>query len=93
MQVKYVGHNDCLLTDYNGKRYCFPKNKAVDVPQQVFTLMKSSGDAETEYLMVVEQPVTLKREEKIAETPKETPKLTPVLSKYGRGRPRKNEQR
>lgn len=68
MWVMYKGHDDVLLTDYNGRRYTFPKNKPVEVPPEVYNNMVRSRCVETFDLTVCEAPI-------VAEPPKvEAPK-------------------
>ena len=56
MKVIYVGHDDVLLTDYNGKRYAFPKNKSVEILPEIYSHMILSRNVEAEYLKVYEEP-------------------------------------
>ena len=74
MKCIYVGHDDVLLTDYNGKRYAFPKKKPVEVPTEVYNHMIRSGNVEAEYLKVYEEPVGVKPNIPDTPKPKEEPK-------------------
>lgn len=57
MWVMYKGHDDVLLTDYNGRRYTFPKNKPVEVPPEVYNNMVRSRCVETFDLTVCDAPI------------------------------------
>ena len=36
MLVVFKGKSKCLMTDYNGKRYCFEKNKPIEISDELY---------------------------------------------------------
>lgn len=44
MKVKYLGKSPEMISEYNGKRYCFSKrNPIVDIPVEVYNNIQQSG--------------------------------------------------
>ena len=99
MKVVYTGHDNILLADYNGKRYGFRKNIPLDVPQEVFNHIMSSGNSESFYMRVVEEKpedivkdqviVSIEKEPVIEEEPEEEPEVE-VEKPKKRGRKKKS---
>ena len=56
IKVVFRGHNDCLLTDYNGKRFCFRKNIPVEVDEEVFKNIIQSHNVDAYDLQVYSEP-------------------------------------
>jgi hypothetical protein len=66
MLVVYKGKSKCLMTDYNGKRICFEKNKPVEIPKEVYSFMLQSRHVEVDDLIPITEsaPVNKPVEEK-----------------------------
>lgn len=71
MLVKNVGHEGLILTEFNGKRYCFPKGKPVEISSEIYNLIIQSGHINA-------QDITPCAEES-QEPEKETAKIIPNL--------------
>lgn len=52
----YVGHNDVLLSDFNGHRFCFLKNKPQEVDEAVYKHMIQSHNVDAYDLQIYEEP-------------------------------------
>jgi hypothetical protein len=63
--VKFIGHDPLLLTEYNGKKYVFHKNKPVEIDEKIFKEIILSGHISSAEVVAVEEP-------KVIEKPKET---------------------
>jgi hypothetical protein len=71
MLVKNVGHEGLILTEFNGKRYCFPKGTPVEISSEIYNLIIQSGHINA-------QDITPCAEE-TQEPEKETAKVVPNL--------------
>ena len=69
MFVIYRGNAGLIMTDYNGKRYCFTKGIPVDVPKEVYDYIIDTGAIEAKELDVLQEAPAPKLEEKKKETP------------------------
>lgn len=56
MLVVYKGKG-ILMTDYNGKRYCFEKDKTVDIPDEVYNSIVLSEHVDALGLQPVKQEI------------------------------------
>lgn len=57
MEVVYTGRDSCLMTDYNGKRYCFHKNKPVNISPELYQAIILSGHVSASEVMPYERPI------------------------------------
>lgn len=60
MLIVYKGNSGLIMTDYNGKRYCFYKNIPVDVPKEVYDYVIASGAIELKDLCIT--PLEIEKE-------------------------------
>lgn len=65
MKVVNRGHNGVILTEYNGKKYCFYKDIPVEINQAVYNDIVLSGHVSAQDVVLYEEP-------KVVEKPKET---------------------
>ena len=74
MLVVYQGTDKCLLTEHNGKRYCFQRDIPKEISQVVYDYAINSRHVEMQNLHVVERkpvhekPVLEKTEGVLAST-------------------------
>jgi len=58
MKVVFLGHSKALMTDFDGKRYCFEKRIPIDIPSKVYDEIILSGHTDAQELRPVEEEVT-----------------------------------
>ena len=103
MLVKYIGKQDAIVTEYNGKKYSFTRTVPVkDIPDFVFSFIKA-GNTTLSELIVPFQPeqsavdenkykdIISKLDEKIAELEKDNARLKAKIEKL-LARAEKNRQ-
>ncbi len=60
MFVKYIGHDPLLLTEFNGKRFAFHRNKPVEITPQVYNEIILSKHISASEVVPCEPPVSVK---------------------------------
>ena len=65
MKVVNRGHEGCILTEYNGRKYCFYKDIPIEISPEVYDNLKDSGHISAQDIRIYEEP-------KVVEKPKET---------------------
>lgn len=72
MFVKYTGKCDHIIEEFNGKRYSWHKGDTLDIPQEVFVQLQSSGNIRKLDFVPVSEP-----QKKIE--PEIEPEITPKI--------------
>jgi len=69
MLVKYIGKVDTVVTEYNGKKYCFSKSKPIqEIPVEVYNdIQQSRAPFMSDLLPVYEEKKETKTEKSIEE--------------------------
>ena len=65
MFVINKSHDGCILTEYNGKKYCFYKDIPVEISPEIYNNILMSGHISAQEVVICEEP-------KVVEKPKET---------------------
>ena len=65
MRVVNKGHDGCILTEYNGKKYAFYKDVPVEISSEIYNNIVTSGYINAQDIRIYEEP-------KVIEKPKET---------------------
>lgn len=73
MKIKYIGYHDSMSVDMRGKRILFPKNIAIEVPEDIANILLKRKDFEkVENVNVLKDDIKFnKKEEKLNENKKE----------------------
>jgi len=61
MLVKNVGHEGLILTEFNGKRYCFPKGMPVEISSEIYNLIIQSGHINAQDIVPFEPKVEVNK--------------------------------
>ena len=66
MFVKNVGKDPVILTEYNGKRFCFPRGVIVEISAEIYNNIILSGFINAQDVRPIDTPTAAVKEEKPA---------------------------